>query len=400
MNTLVLPLRALALSIALLLAGGATPALAAAAPAAHSASSAVPMPAPPAVQATSFILMDADTEAVLASLAAEDRRPPASLTKIMTAFIVESEIASKRIGAQDQVPISEFAWKTEGSRMFVQVGTQVQLSDLLRGVVIQSGNDASVALAEYVAGSEGNFAQVMNRTAAKLGLAGTHFTNATGWPAPQHYSTAHDLGRLAIHVIRDYPEQYKVYSEREFTFNGIHQANRNDLLFRDRTVDGMKTGYTEEAGYCLIASSLRDGMRLVVVILGAPDPSARARDAAKLLGFGFRYFQTHRLYQPNQVIKTPRVWGGAADSVELSVAAPVVVTLPRGRYAELVPEAEVSHIVRAPFAKGAELGVLRVKLDGKELVRTPLLARTAVAQGGWLKRLWHWILLFFTQLFG
>ena len=358
------------------------------------------MPAPPSVQATAFMLMDADTGTVLASLAADDRRPPASLTKIMTAYIVESEIASKRIGAQDQVPVSERAWKTEGSRMFIQVGTQVPLSDLLRGVVIQSGNDASVALAEYVAGSEDGFAEVMNRTAAKLGLTGTHFTNATGWPAPQHYSTAHDLGRLAVRVIRDYPEQYKIYSERDFTFNGIHQANRNDLLFRDLTVDGMKTGYTEEAGYCLIASSLREGMRLVVVILGAPDPSARARDAAKLLGFGFRYFQTHRLYQPDQVIKTSRVWGGATDSVALSVATPVAVTLPRGRYADLVPEAELSHIVRAPIAKGAELGVLRVKLDGRELVSTPLLARTAVAQGSWLKRLWHWILLFFTELFG
>ena len=361
---------------------------------------AVPMPTAPEVQATAYALLDADTGAVLASLAGNDRRPPASLTKIMTAYIVESEIASKRIGLSDQVPISEQAWKTQGSRMFVQVGTQVPLSDLLRGVVIQSGNDASVALAEYVAGSESRFAEVMNRTAARFGLVGTHFANATGWPDPQHYSTAHDLGRLAIRVIHDFPEQYKVYSEREFTFNGIHQTNRNDLLFRDRTVDGLKTGYTEEAGYCLIASSWREGMRLVVVILGAPDPGARARDASKLLGFGFRYFQTHRLYQANQVIKSARVWGGAANSVDLILNAPVVLTLPRGRYSGLVAEAEVSHVVRAPVAKNAQLGVLRVKLDGKELTSAPLIARNAVEQGGFFKRLWHAILLFFTELFG
>lgn len=383
----------LALAVVAMLVAGSRPSAAA-------ASNAVPMPAAPDVQATAFVLMDVDTGMVLASRAPDDRRPPASLTKIMTAFIVESEIASKRIGTQDQVPISEHAWRTEGSRMFVQVGTQVALSDLLRGVVIQSGNDASVALAEYVAGSESGFAEVMNRTAAKLGLTGTHFMNATGWPDPQHYSTARDLARLAAHVIRDYPEQYKVYSEREFTFNGIHQVNRNDLLFRDHTVDGMKTGYTEEAGYCLIASSLREGMRLLVVVLGAPDPAARARDSGKLLGFGFRYFQTHRLYQPGQVIRTSRVWGGAADSVDLGVATPVVVTLPRGRYPDLMPVAELQHVVRAPVASGAQLGMLRVKLDGTELVRTPLVARNAVGQGSWFKRLWHWILLFFTELFG
>lgn len=363
------------------------------------ASTAAPMPRAPLVEGVAYVLLDSDTGAVLAQSGGDVRHPPASLTKIMTAYIVEGEIASGRIGVDDQVPISVNAWQMGGSEMFIREGTQVRLQDLLRGVIIVSGNDAAVALAEYVAGSEDAFIDMMNATAKRLGMRNTHYMNATGLPAPNHYSSAHDLAILAAHVVDDYPNQYKIYAEKEFLFNNIAQRNRNDLLFTDRTVDGMKTGWTDEAGYCLIASSKRDDMRLIAVILGAPSPAARARDAAKLLSFGFRYYQTHKLYTPRQVVKSTPVWSGAADELELVVPSAVNVTLQRGRYNDLVAEAEVQHIVRAPIAAGERLGVMRLKLDGRILQEVPLVAKVAVEEGGFFKRLWHSIYLFFSELF-
>ena len=377
---------------ALLVLGGVT---AGAAP----ASNAAPMPRPPLVEGTAFVLMDADTGTLLAQSGADVRHPPASLTKIMTAYIIEGEIDSGRVGVEDQVPISVNAWRMGGSEMFIREGTQVRLQDLLRGVIIVSGNDASVALAEYVAGTEDAFVDMMNATAKRLGMRNTHFLNATGLPAQGHFSTAHDLAILASHVVEDYPALYKVYSEKEFLYNNIAQRNRNELLFTDRTVDGMKTGWTDEAGYCLIASSKRDDMRLIAVILGAPSPAARVRDAAKLLSYGFRYYQTHRLYTAQQVVKSTPVWSGAADELELVVPNAVNVTLQRGRYNDLVAEAEVQHIVQAPIAAGTRLGVMRLKLDGRVLKEVPLVAKVAVEEGGFFKRAWHAVYLFFSELF-
>jgi D-alanyl-D-alanine carboxypeptidase (penicillin-binding protein 5/6) len=373
--------------------------LCAAMPFAAPASNAAPMPRPPLVEGTAFVLMDADTGTLVAQSGADVRHPPASLTKIMTAYIVEGEIDSGRVGVDDQVPISVNAWRMGGSEMFIREGTQVRLKDLLRGVIIVSGNDASVALAEYLAGSEDAFVDMMNATAKRLGMRNTHYLNATGLPAPGHFSTARDLATLASHVVDDYPDLYRIYSEKEFVYNNIAQRNRNDLLFTDRTVDGMKTGWTDEAGYCLIASSKRDGMRLVAVILGAPSPAARVRDAAKLLSYGFRYYQTHRLYTAQQVVKSTPVWSGAADELELVVPNAVNVTLQRGRYNDLVAEAEVQHIVQAPIAAGARLGVMRLKLDGRVLQEVPLVAKVAVEEGGFLKRAWHAVYLFFSELF-
>lgn len=363
------------------------------------APNAAPMPRPPLVEGTAFVLMDADTGNLLAQSGADVKHPPASLTKIMTAYIVEGEIDSGRVGMDDQVPISVNAWRMGGSEMFIREGTQVRLQDLLRGVIIVSGNDASVALAEYVAGTEDAFVDMMNATSKRLGMRNTHFLNATGLPAQGHFSTAHDLAILASHVVEDYPALYKVYSEREFVYNNIAQRNRNELLFTDRTVDGMKTGWTDEAGYCLIASSKRDDMRLIAVILGAPSPAARVRDAAKLLSYGFRYYQTHRLYTARQVVKSTPVWSGAADELELVVPDAVNVTLQRGRYNDLVAEAEVQHIVQAPIAAGTRLGVMRLKLDGRVLQEVPLVAKVAVEEGGFLKRAWHAVYLFFSELF-
>ena len=377
---------------ALLVLGGVT---AGAAP----ASNAAPMPRPPLVEGTAFVLMDADTGTLLAQSGADVRHPPASLTKIMTAYIIEGEIDSGRVGVEDQVPISVNAWRMGGSEMFIREGTQVRLQDLLRGVIIVSGNDASVALAEYVAGTEDAFVDMMNATAKRLGMRNTHFLNATGLPAQGHFSTAHDLAILASHVVEDYPALYKVYSEKEFLYNNIAQRNRNELLFTDRTVGGMKTGWTDEAGYCLIASSKRDDMRLIAVILGAPSPAARVRDAAKLLSYGFRYYQTHRLYTAQQVVKSTPVWSGAADELELVVPNAVNVTLQRGRYNDLVAEAEVQHIVQAPIAAGTRLGVMRLKLDGRVLKEVPLVAKVAVEEGGFFKRAWHAVYLFFSELF-
>ena len=358
-----------------------------------------PLPSAPMAEATAYVLMDADSGTVLAQLGADVGHPPASLTKIMTAYIIEGEIASGRIGVNDMVPISVNAWRMGGSEMFIREGTQVKLQELLRGVIIVSGNDAAVALAEYVAGNEGTFVDQMNVMAKRLGMRNTHFENVTGLPALRHVSTAHDLAVLAAHVVDDYPNQYKIYSEKTFVYDGIAQPNRNQLLFSDRTVDGMKTGWTDEAGYCLIASSKRDDMRLIAVVLGAPSPNARARDAAKLLTYGFRYFQTHRLYSARQVVKSTPVWSGADDELELVPERPVNITLQRGRYKDLVPEAEVARIVQAPIAAGQRIGVLRLRLDGKVVMQMPLVAKQAVAPGGFFKRFFHGIYIFFSELF-
>jgi D-alanyl-D-alanine carboxypeptidase (penicillin-binding protein 5/6) len=361
-------------------------------------------PRPPEIDATAYILVDFDTGDVLAEKNADARVPPASLTKIMTSYIAAREIESGRIHMADDVPVSINAWKhaapdQQQSAMFIREGTTVKLEDLLRGVIIQSGNDATVAVAEYVAGSEDAFVDLMNQQAQALGMSGTHFMNSDGLPDPEHYSTARDLATLARALIRDHPQHYAIYSEKSFRFNNIDQPNRNRLLWRDRTVDGVKTGHTKEAGYCLIASALRDGMRLISVVTGADSDAARTRDNAELLSFGYRYYETRRLYDRGAMLRTDEVWYGKQNEVQLGVAAPVYVTIPRGRYGDLKTETEVARVIKAPLAAGDSFGELRVSIDDKPVVKASLTALSPVEEAGWFKRLWQHIYLFFRELF-
>jgi len=358
------------------------------------------IPAPPQLAASAWILLDANTGKVLVEHNADEQLPPASLTKMMTSYIVASELHSNKVTEQDQVPISVAAWKMGGSKMFVREGTSVPLVDLLRGVIIQSGNDASVALAEYLAGSEGAFADVMNQQATLLGMTNTTYHNATGWPAEGHLTTARDLSLLARALIQDYPSHYGIYSEKYFEYNGINQPNRNRLLWRDSSVDGLKTGHTEEAGYCLVASAVRKGMRLVSVVMGTRSESARAQESQKLLAYGFRYYETGKVYSAGDVIQenTP-VWYGKESSVNLIVPEDVYVTIPRGAKEDLDAKILVDDIIKAPLLDKQELGRLSVSYEGESVLDLPLVTDQAVEEAGLFARLWDFISLFFKGLF-
>lgn len=358
------------------------------------------IPAPPQLAASAWILLDANTGKVLVEHNADEQLPPASLTKMMTSYIVASEIHSNKVAEQDQVPISVAAWKMGGSKMFVREGTSVPLIDLLRGVIIQSGNDASVALAEYLAGSEGAFADVMNQQATLLGMTNTTYHNATGWPAEGHLTTARDLSLLARALIQDYPSHYGIYSEKYFEYNGINQPNRNRLLWRDSSIDGLKTGHTEEAGYCLVASAVRKGMRLVSVVMGTRSESARAQESQKLLAYGFRYYETGKVYSAGDVIQenTP-VWYGKENKVNLIVPEDAYVTIPRGAKEDLDAKILVDDIIKAPLLDKQELGRLSVSYEGKSVLDLPLVADHAVEEAGLFSRLWDFISLFFKGLF-
>lgn len=375
------------------------PAAAATTSAAAATASAAAIPAPPAINAVAHLLMDADSGRVLVEYESTKLLPPASLTKIMTSYIAASELAAGRIKLDDQVPISIRAWETGGSKMFIREGTTVRLEDLLRGMIIQSGNDAAIAVAEYIAGSEDAFAQRMVVTAKQLGIGDLHFRNATGLPDPGQQATALGLARLAERLIEDFPDYYKYYSERTFTWNGIVQPNRNELLKLDASVDGVKTGFTEAAGYCLIASAKRNGMRLISVVMGTPSAKAREEESQKLLSYGFRYFETRSLYSAGESVRETDVWGGAVDTARLGVKAPIVFTLTRGRFGDIKAEAEVPRIVHAPLAAGDVLGEVRLTLDGQVLAKAPLVVLEEVPAGNVFKRIWHAIVLFFQELF-
>ena len=357
------------------------------------------IPAPPQLAASAYLLLDADTGEVLVEHNADQQLPPASLTKMMTSYIVSSEVYSGNMAADDDVNISVKAWKMGGSKMFVREGTRVPVEDLLRGVIVQSGNDASVALAEHVAGSESAFADVMNQQAALLGMNNTHFMNATGWPAEGHLTTARDLSLLARALINDFPSHYKLYSEKYFKYNGINQPNRNRLLFRDSSVDGLKTGHTDEAGYCLVASAKKNNMRLVSVVMGTRSDAARAAESQKLLAYGFRYYQTHKLYSAGDKLSESRVWGGTAKSVSLGIAEDLYLTIPRGSADQLQANMHIDDVIKAPFKSGHELGNLTVSLNGEELVNTSLIAIEGVEEAGLFSRLWDAIKLFVLGLF-
>lgn len=357
------------------------------------------VPSPPQLAAKAYVLMDAASGQVLVENAGDERLPPASLTKLMTAYIATLEIRKGQIGENDPVTISEHAWRTGGSRMFVQVNTQVSLSDLLHGIIIQSGNDASVAVAEHIAGSEDAFADMMNTTAEKLGMVGSHFMNATGLPNPEHYSTAHDMARLARAIIYEDPAHYAIYSQKEFFWNNIKQPNRNLLLWRDKTVDGLKTGHTEEAGFCLVASAVRDNQRLIAVVFGTNSEQARAAETQKLLTYGFRFFETKTFYQKGAELAKAQVWKGASREVKAGLASDLTMTLPKGQLQKLQAAMTLSPQLVAPIKQGDVIGKVEVKLDDKVVHSADLVALEAVEEGGFFRRVWDSIRLFFYGLF-
>lgn len=357
------------------------------------------IPAPPQLAATGYLLIDADTGHVLVEHNADERLPPASLTKMMSSYLVSEQIARGTVAEEDMVNISVKAWRMGGSKMFIREGTQVSVKDLLLGVIVQSGNDATVALAEHISGSEEAFVDVMNQQAARMGMNSTHFENSTGWPAEGHLTTARDLATLARAVINDHPEHYALYREKVFVWNDIRQPNRNLLLFRDETVDGLKTGHTEEAGYCLVASAKRDNMRLISVVMGTTSEEARAAESQKLLSYGFRYFETRTLYNGGEQVSSARVWSGQAQEVTLGVAENLTLTLPRGRQEELQANMLVNEIIKAPLEVGQVLGSLTVTLDDEQLAEVPIVALQAVEQSGFFARLVDSIKLFFRNLF-
>ena len=356
------------------------------------------IPAPPQIPARSYIVMDAATGQVILAKNEHDRYPPASLVKIMTSYIVELELIRGNLSEDEMVSISEKAWRTGGSRMFIQEGRQVRLLDLLRGVIISSGNDSSVALAEHVAGSERAFADLMNQHAQRLGMNNTHFENATGLPAENQYSSAFDLALLSQALINDSHQYYPIYAEKYFEFNDIRQPNRNRLLWRDDTVDGIKTGHTTEAGYCLVASAVRDNMRLISVVMGSASEETRAQETQQLLNYAFRFFESVPLYTAGQTISQQRVWGGDKDEIQLGVAENLALTIPRGQQDRLEIVLDLPRNIQAPIEQGAMVGKVVVSIDGEIISETPLVAMQAIEKGGFVKRLWHSVLKFFTGL--
>ena len=354
----------------------------------------LPVPAP-TLAAKSYLLLDYHSEQTLASRNPTERIEPASLTKLMTAYITFTALKQKQIQGSQSVPVSERAWKAEGSRMFVEPRRPVTVDELLRGMIVQSGNDASIALAELIAGSEAAFAQTMNREAQRLGMKNTHFVNSTGMPDPQHYSTAYDLALLAIAIIRDFPEYHPLYSLKEYRYNNVTQANRNRLLWSDPTIDGMKTGYTENAGYCLITSAHRGERRLISVVLGANSEATRAAESQKLLNYGFQFYDSVKLYEKNQLVTNLEIWKGSTDSVKAGLLADLYVSLPKGQADKLKASVESRQPLLAPVGAGQKIGVMKVTLDGKPYAEIPLVALETVALAGILRRGWDSIRLLF-----
>ncbi|MEA3173843.1 MAG: hypothetical protein QOF42_1254 [Gammaproteobacteria bacterium] len=352
------------------------------------------IPTAPQVDARAYIVVDSRTDKVLAAKDAAARMEPASLTKLMTAYIVFQELANGKLKLEDQISVSEHAWRSEGSRTFIELGKPVSVEDLILGMIVQSGNDATIALAERIAGTEETFAQLMNANAQRLKMVGSHFENSSGLPSPQHYTTARDMSLLANAIIHDYPQYYKWFSQREFIHNGIRQQNRNGLLDKDPTVDGLKTGHTDSAGFCLVTSALRDGMRLVSVVLGSDSMKSRENASAALLNYGFTFFDTKLIVKGGTALATARVWKGQTNSVELGIKDDLYLTVPRGR-SDIKTAVDVTPKLIAPLLAESTLGAVRV-LNGTENVATiPLHPIKPVAAGGWWRRLIDTIRLWF-----
>jgi len=363
------------------------------------------IPAPPDLGVAAYILVDADSGEVLVEKNADQRLPPASLTKMMTSYVLSYELASGRVKLSDKATISKNAWSknfSDSSLMFLRVGTQVSLEDLHRGIIISSGNDACVAVAEHLAGSESAFADVMNQHAKMLGMTNTHYVNSHGLNHADHYTTARDLAKLAVAIIKNFPADYTLYKEKEFQFGEVPkpQLNRNRLLWRDSTVDGIKTGHTNEAGYCLVASAKRDGMRLISVVLGSKSEESRAQESESLLSFGFRYYKTHKLYSAGDVLKEARIWGGKNEKLALGITKDVYLTIPLGRDKDVTAELLLDEVIKAPANGGDEKGSVVIKLPEKELLRVPLVAQESVEQSNIFSRLVDEAVLFFRKLLG
>ncbi len=345
------------------------------------------IPAPPQIRANSYLLLDFNSEKLLAAHNIDERLSPASLTKMMTVYVVANELASGNLSLDEMVTVSEKAWRMPGSRMFIEVNRKVSVEDLLKGVVIQSGNDSSVALAEHISGSEDVFAQVMNQHANRLGLKNTHYMNSTGLPDTEHYTTAHDLALLAVALIRDYPDVYALHSIKKFSFNNITQQNRNKLLWNDKSVDGIKTGHTEKAGFCLVSSALRDDMRLISVVLGADGPKSREQASQAFLNYGFRFYETKKIYSVGDTITTAKVWKGESENIDLGVNRDLYVTIPRGQFSNIDMKFDLPKTTVAPVMQGEKQGMLKLFISDEEIISEPLVALQSIKQAGLFRRL-------------
>jgi D-alanyl-D-alanine carboxypeptidase (penicillin-binding protein 5/6) len=359
------------------------------------AQAATPVPKEPSVGAKGYLVEDFLSGQAIAEKDADEPLEPASITKLMTAYVIFQEIRGGTLSLEDKVRISEKAWRTPGSRMFVEVNTQVSVADLLKGMIIQSGNDATVALAEQVAGTEEGFASLMNHHAERLGMTRSHFVNSTGLPDKDHYTTARDIARISRALIEEFPEYYRWYSERKFTYNDITQYNRNKLLWRDESVDGLKTGHTDSAGYCLVTSAERDGMRLISVVLGTKSEEARADASQALLNYGFRFFETHKLYDSGSKLTAARIWKGATDSVDLGLDHTLYVTIPRGEYSNLDAAMQLQDQIMAPVARDQALGRVVVRLGDQLVAEKDLVALQPVSEGSFWQRIVDEALLYF-----
>lgn len=367
---------------------------------AYTAQSQEIVPAPPELAAKSYVLMDAATGQILINHDGDQRLPPASLTKLMTAYIATLEMKKGQVQGTDLVPISEKAWRTGGSKMFVEVGKQVPLDTLLHGIIIQSGNDASVAVSEYLAGSEDVFADIMNKTAQQLGMKNSHFMNATGLPLEGHYSSAHDMAILARAIIYEDPAHYSIYKQKEFLWNNIKQTNRNLLLWRDSTVDGLKTGHTEEAGYCMVASATRNNLRLIAVLFGTNSEKARAEETQKLLTYGFRFYENKTFIKKGTSLAKIRVWKGTSTEVNAGLANDLSLTLLKPQFNGLQAQVTTVKQLIAPITAGQVVGKVEIKTASNQVITTvDLVALQSVDQAGFFKRMWDSIVLFFKGLF-
>jgi D-alanyl-D-alanine carboxypeptidase (penicillin-binding protein 5/6) len=358
-----------------------------------------PVPAAPQLGAESYLLMDFNSGRILVEKNPDLQVEPASITKLMTSYVVFRELDEGNITLDETAAVSERAWRTGGSRMFIEPDMQVTVEDLIRGMIIQSGNDACVALAEHIAGSEEAFASLMNHYADVLQMTGTHFMNSTGLPDPQHYTTARDIVLLSAAIIREFPEYYAWYSEKEFTFNSIRQHNRNTLLWRDPAIDGLKTGHTEAAGYCLATSAKRDGMRLLSAVMGSSSESSRASESQTLLNYGFRFFETVQLYQAEQELARAHVWKGMTEEVTLGLEQPLFATIPRGRYDDLDAQVEIQTELSAPLEAGVTVGKISVHLGDELIADRDLITLGAVEEAGFFGRSWDSLRIWADGLF-
>ncbi len=346
---------------------------------------AMPVPAPPDVSAKNYLLIDFASGNVLAEKNADVKIEPASITKLMTAYVVYKELEEERLSMDDMVDISEKAWRMGGSRMYLEVNSSVSVHDLLKGLIIQSCNDASVALAEHIAGTEIAFVQLMNQYAMELGMENTNFENSTGWPDKKHLTTARDIAKLSIAIIREFPEHYAWYAEKEYTYNDIKQYNRNKLLWRDKTVDGLKTGHTDSAGYCLVSSALRSDMRVVSVVLGTASEKARASVSQAVLNYGFRFYESHILYGEGEVLSRPRIWKGEYETLTVGLSQDLAIAIQRGAYDKLDATMDIDKNIQAPITKGQHVGVVKVSLDGNVLASVPLVALETIDEGSFFQ---------------